>query len=125
MNKTWSIILLIVLIILLGLISTFFGFLLFNGGKFPFNFQIGGYSDKLIESKTVETANKITVDVNTADIFVEHSTDEKITVELYSDYDVEHEIVYKDEKLYVKLDQKPFIGFGMLKYLNHMIKNIL
>lgn len=122
MNKTWSVILLIVLIILLILVSTFFGFLMVNGGKFPFNLQIGGYSDKLIESKTVETANKIKVDVNTADVFVEHSTDDKISVELYSDYDVDHEISYKDEELFIKLQQKPFVGFGIRKQNKVVVK---
>ena len=122
MSKTWSIVLLIVLVILLIFVCTFFGFLMVNGGKFPFNLQIGGYSDKLVESKTVESANIINVDVNSSDVFVEHSTDDKISVELYSDFDVEHEITYNNNELFIKMEQKPHIVIGIHKSNKVVIK---
>ena len=106
---TFIIILSIVAIALTG------GFIFLLRGNFDFSnwdLSFSGYSDNLIEKKSFESVEEINVDISSLDLFVEESTDETVTVELYSSKDVEHKFEIEEGKL--TLFAKNNFNFGFL-----------
>ena len=113
MNKGVAITLIVILSIIAIALTGGFIFLLrgnFEWGSFNLNF--GSYSEKLVDSKTYESAEEINVDAKTIDVFVEESIDEKITVELYSDKEVEYSFTENEGVLNFKAHYKSF-SFGL------------
>ena len=115
MNKVVSIVFIFILSILVIGLTGFLIFLLRNNQNinFNFNFSVPTYSEKLIDSREFDTIEDMVIDVTVGDILVEESNEDKISVELYSDYKREHSIEEKDNKIYVVLrDEKNNYSFG-------------
>lgn len=103
MNKGVTIFLIVFLSLLATGLVVLFVILL--KGNFNFSFKFG-YSDNKIESKTYDSIEDLKVYSNVADIFIEHSEDDKVLVELYSDNADEYYVKEANGNLEVKLDEK-------------------
>lgn len=103
MNKSIAITFIVILscavIILTG------GFIYLLNGNInwnSFSFSIDSHSDKLVDTKTYEVADEISIESKAIDIYVEESTDNMITTQLYSDKDVNYDITNEDNKISIK-----------------------
>ena len=110
MNKTVSIISIVLLSILTLAVTGFFIYLM-NGGSFNWSFNFANYSENLIESKELLSVNEIYVDSKNTDVLIEQSTDSKIYVELYSDNNVEHYIREDNKKLEIHFYDNQVFNF--------------
>ena len=115
MNKGVAITFIVILSILAIVLTGGFIFLLrsnFNWSSF--DFSLGSYSDKLVDSKTFTSAEEINVDTKAIDLFVEVSNDENITVELYSDKEVDYSFTNENDIVNLKAHINNYISFGFL-----------
>ena len=110
MNKTVSIILIVILSLLTLVVTGFFIYLM-SGGSFNWSFNFNSYSDNLIDSKELSSINEIVVDAKNTNILVEKSNDNKIHVELYSDNEVEHSIKLENNKLEIQFYDNSIFNF--------------
>lgn len=98
MNKTFSIILIVLLSILTIFVCAVFIYLM-SGNSFNWNFNFDSYSENLIDSKEVLSVEEIKVDSKNTKISIEQSVDSKIIVEMYSDNKVDHSIKFENNVL--------------------------
>jgi hypothetical protein len=115
MNKGVAITFIVILSILAIVLTGGFIFLLrsnFTWGSF--NLTLGSYSDKLVDSKTFTSAEEINVDTKAIDLFVDVSDDENITVELYSDKEVNYSFTNENDIVNLKAHINNYISFGFL-----------
>ena len=115
MNKGVAITFIVILSILAIVLTGGFIFLLrsnFNWSSF--DFSLGSYSDKLVDSKTFTSAEEINVDTKAIDLFVEVSNDDNITVELYSDKEVDYSFTNENDIVNLKAHINNYISFGFL-----------
>lgn len=115
MNKGVAITFIVILSILAIVLTGGFIFLLrsnFNWSSF--DFSLGSYSDKLVDSKNFTSAEEINVDTKAIDLFVEVSNDENITVELYSDKEVDYSFTNENDIVNLKAHINNYISFGFL-----------
>ena len=113
MNKSFAIFLVVLLSILA--ISITGGFIYLLNHEFSFHFLVGGphYSETLVEEKTIESLKDLNVISSSGDITVEHTSDNKIIVELYSDHAEEHYINEEENVVHIKLSNKAKrVGFN-------------
>lgn len=106
MNKTVSIIFIILLSIVTIFLTGFFVVLLKSGASissFSFNIGMGGgNSETLVYSKEYEEIENLDIDFAIGDIYVEENSSNSIVIELYSDRENEkHSITEKDGTIYV------------------------
>ena len=98
---TLIIILSIIAVALIGILTL----LLVRGTKFNFKFNMK-FSDKLIEEKEIVDLKDLKIDTNVADIDIETSDDEKVTVKLYCDECEENKITENENEIFVVLKDK-------------------
>ena len=117
MNKTVTVILIILLSILTIAVTGMFILLIKGNINFNWSFNFGGYSNKLIDSKEIETIKDINIDCDIADVFVEESSDNTIKIELYSEDSDNYYIKEEDNTINVKLypKKKGFQLFGKIE----------
>lgn len=114
MNRTLT----IVLIIILSLIAIGIGAFafLFSIGKISLNNNwyniFNRESTTLVESKTYDKVEVIYVKSNTADVYIKHATDNKFSVEIYSDNEKSHSIDLSSNDLKVELEENNHFLFG-------------
>ena len=106
MSKSMAITLIILLSILCFAVAGVMIFFLVNKNGFNFVFHFDGYSETLVEKKTFETINDIYVDSKNMDVLFENTSDDKITVELYSEKEEEHTFTENEEKITIKAEIK-------------------
>lgn len=111
MNKTISIISIILLSVITIAVTGFFIYLM-CGNSFNWNFNFNKYSDNLIESNAYDDVYEINVDSKNSDILVEKNEDDKIVVELYTDSkNNEHKIEINNNNLFVNFNDKETLNF--------------
>lgn len=116
MNKGVAITFIVILsIIAIALTGGFIFLLRSNFNWSSFNFSLGSYSEKLIEKKTYNIGNDINLDTKALDINVEESEDNNITVELYSEKDVDYSFNEDVENkiVNIKAHINNYISFGI------------
>ena len=113
MNNTLKIISIILLSLVVVTLSFFLYMLIKNDFKFDENFLkiFNNQSNTLIDNKEYDSVNNISIKSNTADIYINHATDNKFKVELYSDNEKKHSISLTDGNLNIELEEKQFSFF--------------
>ena len=115
MNKGVAITFIVILsIIAIALTGGFIFLLRSNFNWSSFNFSLGSYSEKLVAAETYTSAEEINLDTKALDIHVEESSDENITVELYSDKDVDYNFSNENDIVNIKAHMNNYITFGFL-----------
>ena len=106
-NKSLKIILVLLLSIVAIGLGIFLYILINTDFKFDANFirTFNNSSNTLIESKECDEVNNIYINSNVADVYIEHSEDNKIKVELYSDNNKSHNISLVDNDLKIELEE--------------------
>ena len=108
MNKTVTIVLVTLLLIVAGLLTA--GLVLVLNGKMKFNFSpihIGSnYCTTLVEEKEFSSIKDLDLNGNSVDIKIEESDNDTIKIELYSDHAKNHSIEEEDKTIKVVLEEK-------------------
>lgn len=126
MNKTVTIILIVLLSLVAIVASLFLGFMIkggYNINILTFNID-NSYSENLLDKQEFIDVEEINIKSDVADIFIEESTDKKITIELYSEEAEEHFIKEENGTVEAKLKNKHKIRFGLLKKNSKIIVKI-
>lgn len=98
----------IILIILLVLLVFAIGIGLYLFIKNDYSFDFLTKDAKIVEEKEFDSINNLSIDTDTADVYIKQSEDNKIKVELYSNDSKEHEISNTSDSLNVTLKNSCF-----------------
>lgn len=104
MGKGFKVVLIILLSIIAVALTGILTLMLVRGTKFNLNFSMK-LSENLVEEKTIEEIKDLKIDTNIADVDIETSEDEKVTVKLYCD-DCENHSIKNNDAIEVVLKDK-------------------
>ena len=117
MNKTLTIILIILLAIITIGLSVGLYFMI--NGKFNLktleNINFDNVSTNLVDSKEITTLKDLDIKTNVVDISIEENNTNTIKIELYSDYPKNYEITENENNIKVVLEEEKKAGFYMFK----------
>jgi len=120
MNKNIAITFIVILSVMAIALTGVFIFLL--RGNFSWSTIIySSYSENMKDKKTFDSANEINIDSKAIDLFIEESLDDKITVELYSEKEIDYEVNNNDNNLYIKAYIEKYFNIGIFNKASKLV----